>query len=53
MCGYDYHQYILHNKNRRYVKTVDNPITYENHKANWEDTLEKGLLEALKLIKDE
>lgn len=50
MSGFDFHQYILHNKNRRYVKTVDNPITPENYKNNWEDTLEKGLQEALELI---
>lgn len=50
ICGADYHQYILHDKGRKYIKTVDNPITYENHKNNWEDTLEKGLQEALTLI---
>ena len=50
ISGTDYHQYVLHGKNRKYIKTVDNPITYENYKNNWEDTLEKGLQEALKLI---
>jgi len=50
LCGHDYHQYILHDKNRKYIKCVDNTITYENHKCNWEDTLEKGLQEALMLI---
>ena len=50
ICGFDYHSFILHDKNRKYIKTVDNPTTYENHKNNYEDTLDKGLQEALKLI---
>jgi len=50
ISGAEHHQYVLHDKNRRYVKTVDNPITPENIDNNWEDTLEKGFPEALKLI---
>ena len=53
LAGHDYHEYVIHAKNRNYIKKVKNPITPENIKNNWEDTLEKGLQEALKLIKNE
>jgi hypothetical protein len=52
ISGAQSHQYILHGPGRSYVKTVENSITFENKDNNFQDTLEKGLVAGLVLLKE-